>query len=389
MHTSMKLKTEKKETMFELEKRISKSFNEPANQLLSIWPKMLTIPNSYINSIEVDGCVEVGDHFEFIFKIHGRTRFLHGLSLKAGNMIFQQNARYSDLTLLHNGIKQELEPYLTAQQLRMPAFPKKTWFSSGLKVAKQRVVQLNIYFGELFDNYMSLLSQSPSLFDFFAPKNVDLQIFGLGKSERKEFLQGLTYLVAHQYNETTGSFLKTSEQLADSRLQEELVGLWKKTKMPKPRDKEFSWKNYVPFDYLCGKELFRVDVQNNYLPIQSFDPFNLYQSKDTVLVFLFNKTDKKTFYAIKKYLEVIRLCLLDATMSLPPFVIIGLGEEQTKHEITSSEVSKELKDLFEGVREYKYIDASYVTGLNMVEALAIMLGERKKKRGEQETKSRI
>lgn len=328
------------------------------------------IPSAFIKDISVDSCVEVEDHYEFLISIQGTTRFMHTLNGSEKYTCYKKLVRYSALLELHKVLSKELQPYLKAGETKMPEFPGKSWFGSAKTIAQKRVITLNYYFAELINKYSSILTNSPTLLNFFEPYQADLNIIGCSDEQCKSFVKALIMIITHMDSEPIDSsgLCKITQMKSYKDL---LVKLSEAPKIANsPR--EIDWESYTPFDYMYDGMVYRVDIQNlnsSETPCDSDIVINMYQTSSSVCMIALDMTKKSSFIKVKEILGNIKLFLTEGGFQIPPFMVVGFGHEQTHHEVTEKDVSDCLLDMFGDKCPYKYVEVSYITGHNMLKAL--------------------
>lgn len=330
------------------------------------------MPSAFVKDISVDRCTAAGDHFEFVLTILGATRFLHVTARTQRYIRYTKVLRYSALLELHHALAEELAPYLKAEGAQVPEFPSKSWFSSGKKLAEKRVVQLNDYFARLFNKYAEVLLFSRTLIDFFEPQRIDLSIVGCGKCQAKEYVRALAFLVANMEiaPDAVPGFPNLCEPRHNSCTKEVMQQLCSGEKQ------DFDWENYLPFDFKYKGQLFRVDVQNLYAADsvgESDCIISLYQTQGSACVIALDMTKRSSFVKAKETLGNIKLFLTEGGYAVPPFVVVGFGHEQTRHEVTAVEVNKYLVELFGDPCPYRYVEVSCVTGHQVLGALEALI----------------
>ena len=341
---------------------------------------LTVLPTACVKDISIDSYYKCSDHYCFLIKIVGRTRFLHP-GLARDNLVieYRKGVRYSSLLELHKTLKKELKPYLEAAGKEMPEFPSKGWFTGKRELAEKRVVSFNNYFAQLFAEYSGVLLFSNALIDFFEPQRLDLNLVCLPEADSKEVMKTLAAVIEKSVVITKSDDCRGTAE----------ISLKRNISSEELKDASSDWEKVYPLDYKYNSKLYRIDVQNLYgntMTVASnncnegtnIELTNLNQTPYTACVFAFRLDDRKSYQKLQQVLKKLKLIKAAALVAglrsmIPPFIVLGLGSEQTKYEVKYDEVINYLMDLFGDPCPYGYLEASYVTGHNIVESLEAVI----------------
>ncbi len=218
----------------------------------------LYLPESYVLKIAVENCIKVKDHYEFVIRVQGRSRFLNYLPSPASFVSYLCRARYSDLLELHRTLQNCISPH-TSEEYEvsgLPHFPQKKWLASAKRTAEARISQLNLYFDSLFCTFGPVTIFSERLLDFFAPTPAGIMVVAQCKDRRNGFLNALIRRLFRQQPVVGEKQSVVSESVLSTIGPSSISAVGGRN----------PWKSAVPFDYLRNSRLYRVDVANLYDP---------------------------------------------------------------------------------------------------------------------------
>ena len=216
----------------------------------TVFTKLEIIPEAYIVKINVEKTVIIGDHYEFILKVFGRSRFCNYLPTIENYLSYTVRTRYSKLKTQHDILKNNLLKF-TKSSKAMPQFPNDSWLESKEIVAKRRITQFNQYFDEIFHNFGNLAMFDESLINFYEPFPVDILILSSTENHCDKYLNSV---IRHLYKNTDALKSLTPDTKLYPILHERLCN--KKpivTYTTEKKDDVNLWKRNVPFDYVSNE----------------------------------------------------------------------------------------------------------------------------------------
>ncbi len=318
------------------------------------------LPGACVKDVLVSSAVQIKDQFAFSLQIIGRTRFMPAAERDKKCVRYTKVASYNVLSALNKALEAELSPYLRAAGKPMPAFPGSSWLSGARRLAEKRVVLFNKYFAELFDEYGEVLLYSPTMANFFEPTKMDLRVVGSVGDAGREFVRSLGLLAS-----SLEIVKRNAHDVCELGIRGSVPELLARLKS------QAGWESCFPFDLPHKQQLFRVDVQNLYSgETSSRDEWlNLYQTPNTVCVIAFSIARRGSYLSVKELLGNLKLLLLEGRSPVPPFVVVGLEQENPRREVTHGEVTAYMKALFGDECPHRYLEVSTATGHNVLESV--------------------
>ncbi len=215
------------------------------------------LPDAFILKLTIERCFKVKNHYEFVIRVQGRSRFLSYLAEPSSFVTYICHARYSDLLTLHHALQDCIHAHSSQyhEPCALPAFPEKKWLGSAQKLAESRIPLLNQYFDTLFCRFGSLAIFAEPIVDFFAPTPATIMVVTPSKGRRNVFLNTMTRRVFARSQPPSRQSTVASSVVSNETFS--CVSI--KANCGK-------WKSSVPFDYVRNERLYRVDVANLYDP---------------------------------------------------------------------------------------------------------------------------
>eukprot|EP00826_Nyctotherus_ovalis_P034939 TRINITY_DN2953_c0_g1_i7.p1 TRINITY_DN2953_c0_g1~~TRINITY_DN2953_c0_g1_i7.p1 ORF type:complete len:364 (+),score=79.03 TRINITY_DN2953_c0_g1_i7:147-1238(+) len=293
----------------------------------SSFPKLKVLPETFIIKIAVEEAIKVGDHYEFVLRVFGRSRFFSYLPT-ARFTSYTYMARYRKLKMLHNVMKEELSKCEGEAKCLMPKFPKESWLDSKKHAAEKRIKEFNEYFDSLILNFAQTVIFSETLANVFAACPMDVLVLAANKGGRNRYLNAVIRRLFNDVEDLKGT---GSEMTASSStLPYDYVRMNSSVQCILPSsitEKSYSslWKQYIPFDFVSNDRLFRIDCVN--LHFSSKTSIHTLLSL-TAKVFILIDASSKTWLAdFKEHLYAIAKHNKTVTESINSVVGIVVNSE--------------------------------------------------------------
>lgn len=268
-------------------------------------PKLKVLPETFIIKVAVEEAIKVGDHYEFVLRVFGRSRFFSYLPT-ARFTSYTCMARYRKLKMLHNVMKEELSRHEGEAKFLMPRFPKESWLDSKKLAAEKRIKEFNEYFDSLILNFAQTVMFSETLTNVFAACPVDVLVLAANKSDRNRYLNAV---IRRLFNDVEDLKSMGSEMTAaSSTLAYDYLGMNTSVHCILPNsitEKSYSslWKQYMPFDFVSNDRLFRIDCVN--LHFSSKTPIHTLLSLTAKVFILIDASSKTWLTDFKEHLYAV------------------------------------------------------------------------------------
>jgi len=232
----------------------------------SSFNKVKVLQEAFIVKLRVEKAIKVNNHYEFILRVFGRSRFCSYLPTAKYNS-YTCKTRYRKLKALHNKIKEELMRYPEYEMYSMPEFPKDSWFDSKKEAAEKRIKLFNEYFDSLILNFAKAITFSETLTNFCSAFPIEILILSINKEEMNRYLNatmkrlfnGMEDFKSIISEATAASSINNHDStFMNSNTQSILLN----TNIEKPHNS--LWKRCTPFDYVSNDHLFRIDIINSH-----------------------------------------------------------------------------------------------------------------------------